>query len=112
MPGMSRKKSPERFSFAAPRNTEAPREMPAALDIVEYVPNSAAAKKKMAGGAYNPYESSGADKGDTARMHKPRVDLRKLSEWIKTTQQVKNLREEDLSTGALPPAAAKPPTRK
>ena len=25
-----------------------------------------------------------------------RVDLRKLSEWIKTTQQVKTLREEDL----------------
>ncbi len=76
--------------------------MPAALDIVEYVPAGTASKKKMAGGAYNPYESSGA-KGDTARMHKPRVDLRKLSEWIKTTQQVKTLREEDLPLDAKHP---------
>lgn len=93
---MTSQKNPERFSFGAPRTVEKEREMPASLDIVEYVPAGATSKKKMAGGAYNPYESSGAATGDTARMHKPRVDLRKLSEWIKTTQQVKTLREDEL----------------
>lgn len=112
MPGMSRKKSPEHFSFGAPRVTEAEREMPATLDIVEYVPGSAPARKKMAGGAYNPYESPGSSKGDTARMHKPRVDLRKLSEWIKTTKQVKTLREEELPADPRPPARGKSSTRK
>ena len=33
--------------------------------------------------------------GDTVRMRRPRVDLRKLSEWIKTTNQVKASRKEE-----------------
>jgi hypothetical protein len=44
-----------------------------------------------------------AEPGDTARIRKPRVDLRKLSEWIKTTQRVKTIREEDV--GAAPGVA-------
>jgi len=49
----------------------------------------------LQGGAYDPYSSDGST-SDTARTRKPRVDLRKLSEWIKTTQEVKALREQDL----------------
>jgi len=55
----------------------------------------------MGGGAYDPYSISGSP-GDTARMHKPRVDLRKLSEWIKTTQQTRILKEEE-AKAAEPP---------
>jgi hypothetical protein len=54
------------------------------------------------GGAYNPYERTDV-RNDTARMRKPRVDLRQLSEWIKTTQQVKSLREEDTVKDPKPP---------
>ncbi len=100
---MSSKKPPDRFAFGKPEVQEAEPQMPVTLDIVEYQPARGRAKKKMAGGAYNPYESSGAV-GDTARVQKPRVDLRKLSEWIKTTQQVQTLREEEnLAPDAKPP---------
>jgi hypothetical protein len=103
---MSRQKPPQQFSFGAPQSKEPERQMPAALDIVEYDPvKLAAQKKKLAGGAYNPYENLGKA-GDTARVAKPKVDLRKLSEWIKTTQQVKALRAEEL------PPEPKPPRRK
>jgi hypothetical protein len=63
--------------------------------MVDYDPRKGA-KKKMVGGAYDPYSKDTPSTDDTARMRKPRVDLRKLSEWIKTSQQVKALREEDL----------------
>ncbi|MET0280766.1 MAG: hypothetical protein ABW278_06515 [Steroidobacteraceae bacterium] len=103
---MSRQKPPPKFSFGAPEPTEPQREMPASLDIVEYDPVKLAAKKKrLAGGAYNPYENTVAV-SDTARMKKPRVDLRKLSEWIKTTKHVKALRSEEL------PPQPKTPRRK
>jgi hypothetical protein len=76
---------------------EPERDMPASLELVDGEPGAKKPKDRMQGGAYNPYQKRDpADPGDTARTRKPRVDLRKLSEWIKTTQQVKAMREEDL----------------
>ena len=69
--------------------------MPDHLEMVDYNPKKAP-KGKMVGGAYDPYSKDTPSNDDTARMRKPRVDLHKLSEWIKTSQQVKALREEDL----------------
>jgi hypothetical protein len=83
---------PDKFSLVVPDEQEPEREMPEQLEIVDY--GRARPKKKMVGGAYNPYESTG-DPGDTARARRPRVDLRKLSEWIKTTQQVEQNKQED-----------------
>jgi hypothetical protein len=75
---------------------ESEQKMPDRLELVE-TDKGGKPKKRLQGGAYDPYQKldPGAP-GDTARIRKPRVDLRKLSEWIKTTQQVKSLREEDL----------------
>lgn len=89
---MSNKK-PDSFSLFVPKEQEPEKDMPASLEVVDYNP-APSAKKKLSGGAYDPYETEGVA-GDTLRMRKPRVDLRKLSEWIKTTQQVKALRDED-----------------
>jgi len=89
---------PDKFSLFVPDEQEPERKMPDQLELVDY--NRARPKKKMGGGAYDPYESTG-DPGDTMRSRRPKVDLRKLSEWIKTTQQVEqNKSEED---GAQPP---------
>ncbi|MEO6185747.1 MAG: hypothetical protein ABIP38_06065 [Steroidobacteraceae bacterium] len=88
-------KKPDGFTLFLPDEQEPEKEMPATLEVVDYNP----ARKRsptMSGGAYNPYERTGAN-GDTLRMRKPRVDLRRLSEWIKTTQQVKALREDDVN---------------
>ena len=91
---------PDKFSLFVPDEQEPERQLPDQLEIVDYT--RVRPKKKLGGGAYDPYESSG-DPGDTVRSRRPKVDLRKLSEWIKTTQQVKALREEDLPPGVKPP---------
>jgi hypothetical protein len=88
-------KTPDGFSLIVPDEQEPEKDMPAKLEVVDYNPVRNRGKPAMGGGAYNPYERPVAN-GDTARTRKPRVDLRQLSEWIKTTQQVKALREEDL----------------
>ncbi len=95
---MGNDKRPERFTIHLPDTEEPERQMPAQLEMVDYQPGQRA-KKGLAGGAYDPYSKGTPSGNDTARTRKPRVDLRKLSEWIKTTQQVKTLREDD-----LPPA--------
>jgi hypothetical protein len=87
-------KKPDGFSLFVPDEQEPEKDMPAKLEVVDYNP-ARRGKPTMGGGAYDPYERP-IDIGDTARSRKPRVDLRQLSEWIKTTQQVKALREEDL----------------
>ena len=87
---MSSKKS-DTFKLFVPKENEPEKDMPAKLEVVDY--NPARKAKAMGGGAYNPYERPIAS-GDTARIRKPRVDLRKLSEWIKTTNEVKAQRKE------------------
>lgn len=88
-------KKPDAFTLFVPDEQEPEKDMPATLEVVDYNPARNRAKNKgMGGGAYDPYERQGSS-GDTARMRKPKVDLRQLSEWIKTTQQVKALREEE-----------------
>ncbi len=99
-------KKPDQFSMIVPDEREPERNMPSRLEFVDYTPGSSRAKKAMGGGAYDPYEKPQNVQGDTARIRRPRVDLRKLSEWIKTTQQVKALREDESS-----PAQDKPPRR-
>jgi len=86
----------DKFSMHVPQEDDSERPMPDHLEIVETGPGGKP-KQRLQGGAYDPYQKQdpGAP-GDTARIRRPRVDLRKLSEWIKTTQQVKALREEDL----------------
>lgn len=76
--------------------------MPDHLEMVDYDPKKGG-KTKMVGGAYDPYSKETPSLDDTARIRKPRVDLHKLSEWIKTSQQVKALREEDLPPGTKLP---------
>ncbi len=88
-------KKDDKFSIHVPED-ESERQMPDHLEIVETGPGGKP-KQRLQGGAYDPYQKQDpGDPGDTARIRRPRVDLRKLSEWIKTTQQVKTLREEDL----------------
>jgi hypothetical protein len=97
------KQPPDKFSLYVPDDQEPERSMPERLEIIDDGPGAVKrSRPKMGGGAYDPYSISGKP-GDTARMHKPRVDLRKLSEWIKTTQQVKQLREEDIPDEDKPP---------
>jgi hypothetical protein len=89
---------PDKFSLFVPDEQEPERQLPDQLEIVDY--SRVRPKKKLVGGAYDPYESSG-DPGDTVRSRRPRVDLRKLSEWIKTTQQVEQNKQQD--SGAQAP---------
>ncbi len=86
-------KKPDAFSLFVPDEQEPEKDMPGKLEVVDYNPVKRGSKPLMGGGAYDPYERT-SEPGDTARLRKPRVDLRKLSEWIKTTQQVKSQREE------------------
>ncbi len=96
------KPPPDRFSLFVPDEEEPERSMPARLEIIDDGPGGVKRKKPpMVGGAYDHYSISGSP-GDTARMRKPRVDLRKLSEWIKTTQQTRILKEEE-AAAATPP---------
>ena len=85
-------KKPDKFRLFVPKEKEPERDIPAVLEVVDYNPKRTS-KASMGGGAYNPYERPIAS-GDTARIRKPRVDLRKLSEWIKTTNEVKAQRKE------------------
>jgi hypothetical protein len=101
---MGNNKTPDRFTIHLPDENEPEREMPDHLEMVDYDPKKSAGKK-MVGGAYDPYSRETIAPDDTARIRKPRVDLHKLSEWIKTTQEVKALREQDL------PPDTKPPTK-
>jgi len=99
---MATKKTPDQFTIHLPDNQEPERDMPDHLEMVDYNPKKSA-KGTMVGGAYNPYSKETPSLSDTARIRKPRVDLHKLSEWIKTSQQVKALREEDLPAGTKVP---------
>ena len=92
-------KKPEGFQLFVPTEKEPERELPATLEIVDY--NPARKAKAMGGGAYDPYQRE-VGTGDTARMRRPRVDLRKLSEWIKTTNNVKAQRKEEEETQKKP----------
>jgi hypothetical protein len=89
---MSSKKT-DGFKLFVPDEKEPQKEMPVNLEVIDYTPKRPP-KTALGGGAYNPYERPIAT-GDTARMRKPRVDLRKLSEWIKTTNQVKAQRDQE-----------------
>ena len=86
-------KKPDGFTLFVPDEQEPEKDMPAKLEVVDYSPVRKQAKS-MGGGAYDPYERTD-NGGGTARMRKPRVDLRQLSEWIKTTQRVKSLRADE-----------------
>src|SRR5512139_365828 len=101
------KRTPDKFSLYVPDEEEPERVMPDRLEIIDAGPGAARrSKSALAGGAYDPYSISGSP-GDTARSRKPRVDLRKLSEWIKTTQQTRILKEEE-AAAAQPPKPDKP----
>lgn len=91
---MSSKKT-ETFKLFVPSEKEPEKDMPAKLEVIDYNPARASKKPAMGGGAYNPYERPTGKTSDTARMRRPRVDLRQLSEWIKTTKQVEAQREEE-----------------
>ncbi len=94
----------DKFSIYVPKGESAP-EAPDYLEIVE-TDKGGKPKSRMQGGAYDPYQKQDAGTpGDTARIRRPRVDLRKLSEWIKTTQKVKSLREEDVTVQDKKPPA-------
>ena len=95
------KPTPDKFSLYVPDEEEPERSMPARLELLDEGPGSTRRSKTLGAGAYDPYSISGSP-GDTARMRKPRVDLRKLSEWIKTTQQTRILKEEE-ARAAEPP---------
>ncbi|MEO6079774.1 MAG: hypothetical protein ABIQ86_08360 [Steroidobacteraceae bacterium] len=97
---MSRKK-PDGFTLFVPDEQEPEKQMPAKLEVVDYNPARTRAKA-LGGGAYNPYERQIGGSSDTARIRKPRIDLRKLSQWIKTTKQVKARREEELCADKPP----------
>jgi hypothetical protein len=84
---MSSKKT-DGFTLFVPKEKEPEKEMPAKLEVLDYNP-ARTKKASMGGGAYDPYERPIGATGDTVRMRKPRVDLRKLSEWIKITNEVK-----------------------
>lgn len=84
------------FSMHVPKDEDEQR-MPDYLELLDNPPGGKP-KDRLQGGAYDPYQKQDTPKpGDTARIRRPRVDLRKLSDWIKTTQRVKTLREEDLA---------------
>jgi hypothetical protein len=97
---MSGRKDDDKFSMYVPPEDEADRKLPDHLELVDG-PIGGKAKDRLQGGAYDPYQKRDAGQaGDTARIRRPRVDLRKLSDWIKTTQRVKTLREQDLDAAA------------
>jgi hypothetical protein len=92
---MSTGRRDDKFSIFVPKD-EKSLEVPDHLEIVE-TDKGGKPKERLQGGAYDPYQKQDVNIGDTARIHRPRVDLRQLSEWIKTTQRVKSLREEDIA---------------
>lgn len=97
---MSGRKDEEDFSMFVPED-DGDRKMPDQLELLDSYKGGDGPKSRLQGGAYDPYQKRDAGKpSDTARIRRPRVDLRKLSEWIKTTQRVKTLREEDILNNA------------
>jgi hypothetical protein len=86
----------DKFSIYVPKDKgDASPEAPDYLEIVESGPGGKP-KDRMQGGAYDPYQKQElGSPGGTAKIRRPRVDLRKLSEWIKTQQRVKELRAEE-----------------
>jgi hypothetical protein len=95
-------RTPDKFSLVVPDEKEPEREMPDRLEILDEGPGGKLRKeRKLGAGAYDPYEIGGSP-GDTLRHRKPRVDLRKLSEWIKTTQKVRS-QKETADTDQPPP---------
>jgi hypothetical protein len=100
---MGKENTADSFTLHLPEDNEPEREMPSHLEMVDYHPGKRA-NGSMVGGAYDPYSKGTPSTNDTARIRRPRVDLRKLSEWIKTSQHVKALRTED-------PADGKPPKK-
>ena len=85
----------DRFSMYVPKDEDG-QEMPENLELID-----SRKRKRLQGGAYDPYQKLDAGHaGDTTRIRRPRVDLRKLSEWIKTTKRVKALRDDDLAAAA------------
>jgi hypothetical protein len=77
--------------------------MPARLEVLDYSPARKQSKDNLRAGAYNPYNKDDGLAGDTARVRRPRADLRKLSEWIKLKQEVADLQG---GSGKTDPAAA------
>jgi hypothetical protein len=61
------------------------------LEIVDYLPPGKRSTK-LVGGAYDPYETP-VHTGNTVRLKRPRTDLRRLSTWIKTKNEVEAQRE-------------------
>jgi hypothetical protein len=95
-------RTPDKFSLVVPDEKEPEREMPDRLEIVDEGPGGKLRKeRKLVAGAYDPYAIGGSP-GDTLRQRKPRVDLRKLSEWIKTTQKERTLKESALDADQPP----------
>jgi hypothetical protein len=91
---MGKENTADSFTLHLPEADEPERDMPSNLEMVDYHPGKRA-NGSMVGGAYDPYSKGTPNANDTARIRRPRVDLRKLSEWIKTSQHVKALRTED-----------------
>ena len=87
---------------ATPNGTakELQQPLPPPLEVVEYFPPGKR-PKKLVGGAYDPYERP-LPTGDTVRVQKPRTDLRRLSAWIKTKNEVAANREGESSVTEKP----------
>lgn len=99
-------RTPDKFSLIVPDEQEPERDMPDHLQIIDEGPGGKLRKqKKLGAGAYDPYETTGSP-GDTLRQRRPRVDLRQLSEWIKTTQKVRTLKDSE-AEAAQPPRTDK-----
>jgi hypothetical protein len=80
---------PDRFSLLVPDEQEPPRKAPERLELED--PRAKKLKySPLPYGAYNPYENL-ADETQRRSRPKPR-DLRKLSQWIRVTQEVEALR--------------------
>lgn len=81
------------FSIPVLKEEDPERKLPDHLELVDG--DATARRKRLKGGAYDPYQKQDPGRtSDTMRVRKPRVDLRKLSEWIKTTQRVKSRRDD------------------
>jgi hypothetical protein len=91
----------DKFSMYIPPD-DTNRRLPAHLEVLD-TGKGGKPKQKLTGGAYDPYQKTEPPgPAETARIRKPRVDLRQLSQWIEVTRRVKSLREEDLPPGLRP----------
>jgi hypothetical protein len=94
-------KPPDKFSLYVPDEQEPEKEMPVKLEVLDYNPARRRSRTVLRAGAYNPYEKDGGDAGDTARVKRPRADLRKLSEWIKLKQEVEQGQKATSDSGKM-----------